>query len=165
MRVCPGCLRPLRWLHYPKLIRMDPPQQTNEFEDIFWVPELQQYLVPRYIDMSEAQCPKDGPVDWWLIRDNEKKLLVGVASDHNGFWPARPAHDDAGRPVLDKKGKPKMEHPEGGKLFRSPIRTTRLLLPRLMRSRSCRFAGRWRMNQWNKEKSLVVVPGRQMRLF
>jgi hypothetical protein len=165
MRVCPGCIRPLRWLHYPKLLRMDPPQPSNDLDEIVWVTELQAYLVARYMEIAMPQCPMHGPVDWWLIRDTKEALLVGVASDHPTFWPAKPVVDDAGRPVLDRKGVQKMEHPEGGKLFRSPIRSTRLLLPRLLRSRSCRYAGRWKMKERNKEKPVVVGSGRQMRLW
>jgi hypothetical protein len=166
VRVCPGCLRPLRWLHYPKLLRMDPPKQTNDLDEITWVPELHAYLVARYMDISMPQCSMHGPVDWWLIRDTERKLLVGVASDHPTFWPAKPVFDEKGMPVLDRKGVQKTEHPEGGKLFRSPLHTTRLLIPRLLRSRSCRYAGRWRIeDSRNKSKAKAVDPRRQLRLF
>lgn len=153
-RVCPGCLRPLTWMYTHKLIRMDAPKQTNDLEDIAWVPELRAYLVPRYIENALAICPKDGCVDWWLILDTANKLIVGLATDHPTFWPKR----------LDAETG-KMAHPEGGRLFRSPMRITRLLMPRLARGRACRFAGRWRMNQGNQLGPKTVGPGEQLRMF
>jgi len=166
VRVCPGCFKPLRWLHYHKFIRMDKPKATNDLDEIVWVPETAEYLVPRYIDVTTPNCTTHAEVHWWLIKDTEKDLFVGLASDHPTFWPELPAFDEAGNPVLNKKGEQKTERREGGALFRSPLRSTSLIVQRWKRARSSRISGRWKLDQGNKTRAALVVTDRkQLRLW
>lgn len=158
VRVCPACFKALKWLHYPKLMRMDAPTPSNEIDDISWSHEYNSFVVPRYIDVSIPHCPTHHEVDFWLIKDQRPcrpdfddthPLIVGVASDHPTFWPKR-LNADTG----------KFEHPEGGRLFRCPMRTAALLHRKLKRSRSCRYAGRWKFDG-NKTVVPHVVPSGQ----